>query len=256
MAILAAPAAAPHQRPMPARLPGSPRFLLVVGVAVLLHAALLAPMQFSVARVLVALPSMTVRMVAPPVAAAVNAQPSLADETVRQVAADTALSHDQPAPAPARVAPSPLANPVVPGRMAARSRAAPEAARAPPPQPDSAAAAKSSTLPPAPSYLAAGRLDPGPRPLHEIEPDYPPRAGKQQGVVVLRLLISEQGIVDNAAVVDASPAGFFEESALEAFGRARFSPGLLLGLPVKSQVTIEVEFTPINRGADVSGRTY
>ena len=104
--------------------------------------------------------------------------------------------------------------------------------------------------------MMSGKLDPGPRPLHDIEPVYPPRAGQQQGTVVLRLLINEQGIVDNVAVVRASPTGFFEESAMEAFGAARFSPGLLLGVPVKSQVTIEVDFTPINRGAGVSGRTY
>ena len=73
---------------------------------------------------------------------------------------------------------------------------------------------------------------------------------------MLRLLINERGLVDNAAVVRSEPRGFFEESALEAFNSARFSPGLLLGLPVKSQVTIEVEFMPINRGAGVSGRTY
>jgi len=111
-------------------------------------------------------------------------------------------------------------------------------------------------LPSAPNYLVGASLDPGPKPLHEIEPAYPARAGQQQGLVVLRLLINERGLVDNAAVVRSEPRGFFEESALEAFTSARFSPGLLFGLPVKSQVTIEVEFMPINRGAGVSGRTY
>ena len=111
-------------------------------------------------------------------------------------------------------------------------------------------------LPPAPSYLSAGALDPGPKPLSDINPDYPARAGQQQGVVVLRLLINEKGVVDNVAVVRASPAGYFEESALDAFGKALFSPGKLLGVTVKSQITIEVEFMPINRGATVSGRTY
>ena len=57
-------------------------------------------------------------------------------------------------------------------------------------------------------------------------------------------------------VVRASPVGFFEESALEAFGKALFSPGKMLGVAVKSQITVEVEFMPINRGATVSGRTY
>ena len=112
------------------------------------------------------------------------------------------------------------------------------------------------SLPPAPDYLAAGRLDPGPIPLEEIEPAYPEAAGLTRGIVVLRLLINERGQVDDVAVVRAAPRGLFEGSALAAFGDAKFSPGMMLGVPVKSQVTIEVEFTPINRGATVSGSSY
>ena len=75
-------------------------------------------------------------------------------------------------------------------------------------------------------------------------------------VVVLRLLISEKGAVDNVAVVRAEPRGIFEQAAIEAFSKARFAPGLAAGTPVKSQITVEVQFMPINRGARVSGRTY
>jgi periplasmic protein TonB len=110
-------------------------------------------------------------------------------------------------------------------------------------------------LPPAPAYFAGGKLDPGPRPLEDVDPTYPEEAQQQEGSVVLRLLINEAGIVDNAAVVRAYPAGLFERSALEAFGQAKFSPGKILGVAVKSQITIEVLFTPINRGK-VSGRSY
>ena len=111
-------------------------------------------------------------------------------------------------------------------------------------------------LPPAPAYLSGGKLDPGPRPLHDIEPVYPGEAHLREGSVVLRLLISAAGEVDDVAVVRSFPPGLFDASALIAFGQAKFSPGLMLGMPVKSQITIEVEFTPINRGATVSGRSY
>lgn len=111
-------------------------------------------------------------------------------------------------------------------------------------------------LPPAPAYLAGGRLDPGPRPLEDIDPAYPEEAQQQEGSVVLRLLINEAGTVDNVAIVRAYPVGLFDRSALEAFGKATFSPGKMLGVAVKSQITIEVMFTPINRGAKVSGRSY
>ena len=120
----------------------------------------------------------------------------------------------------------------------------------------SPAAAPDTTLPPAPDYALAGGLNPGPQPLDEIEPDYPDPIYLREGTVVLRLLIGDTGHVDNVAVVRSEPPGVFETAALEAFGKARFSPGMLGGLPVKSQITVEVHFMPINRGARVSGRTY
>ena len=108
----------------------------------------------------------------------------------------------------------------------------------------------------APDYLLGARLDPGPRPLGSIEPEYPDSAHLQEGKVVLRLLISDTGVVDDVAVVRAEPKGLFENAALDAFRIARFSPGMVLGSPVKSQITVEVEFLPINRGARISGRMY
>lgn len=111
-------------------------------------------------------------------------------------------------------------------------------------------------LPAAPDYLGGSQLDPGPRPLDDIEPVFPAHAGQQQGSVVLRILVDEAGAVDNVAVVRSFPPGLFDRSAVDAFAAARFSPGRVLGVPVKSQITVEVEFTPFNRGAAVSGRSY
>ena len=106
------------------------------------------------------------------------------------------------------------------------------------------------------AYLSASQLDPGPRPLDDIEPLFPAEAGQQQGHVVLRILVNEAGVVDDVAVVRSTPQGLFERSAIDAFAAARFSPGRRLGIPVKSQMTIEVDFIPFNRGAAVSGRGY
>ena len=155
-----------------------------------------------------------------------------------------ALRGDPLAPAPPVVAPPPAEVP---------SPTPPDATKTPPaetkPAPDKA-------LPAAPDYAFGVRLDPGPRPLEAIEPEYPDAVNLREGTVVLRLLISDTGHVDNVAVVRAEPRGVFEQAAIDAFTRARFSPGLAAGTPVKSQIMVEVNFVPINRGARVSGRTY
>ena len=111
-------------------------------------------------------------------------------------------------------------------------------------------------LPPAPSYVKSSELDPPPAPLNEITPEYPDAAGIREGFVVLRILINEQGRIDNLAIVRSFPKGVFDSSARTAFGSATFSPGMRFGIPVKSQLTIEVHFTPESRGGDVSGRGY
>lgn len=111
-------------------------------------------------------------------------------------------------------------------------------------------------LAPAPGYVNSAQLDPPPLLLGEIVLNYPETAGDQEGRVVLRLLINESGSVDELDVVRAKPAGFFEGAAVAAFRGARFSAGRSLGVPVKSQVYVEVEFLPFNRGAAVSGKGY
>lgn len=106
-----------------------------------------------------------------------------------------------------------------------------------------------------PEYRSS-ELNPPPVPISEINPEYPPPPEIREGVVVLRLLINMEGGVDKAIVIRSFPQGAFEESALSAFRDAHFSPGLFLGVPVQSQLDIEVEFMPTNRGAAVSGRGY
>lgn len=104
-------------------------------------------------------------------------------------------------------------------------------------------------------YRGSG-LEPGPVPLGDIDPEYPEAAGKRKGIVRLTLLVNEEGIVDEAIVVYSRPAAMFDEAAVKAFSQARFSPGKFMGIPVKSRLTVEVEFTPINRGGAVTGRGY
>ena len=108
----------------------------------------------------------------------------------------------------------------------------------------------------APVYRASAGLDPAPRPLDDIAPEFPAAAGTRGGTVVLRLLLSETGAIDKIEVVRSNPPGLFEAAALAAFGAARFSPGFLAGTPVPSQIMFEVEFAPQARDAGASSRTY
>lgn len=142
--------------------------------------------------------------------------------------------------------------------------ASPPAAPTPPRQSDSPVETTGQPTPDAPNasmqaalaagYRSATELDPPPRPLGDIDPEYPANAGLQSGTVVLRLLIGTGGTVDDVTVVSASLPGVFDASAIAAFGKALFAPGRYLGVPVKSQITIAVDYTPTNRGSAISGQ--
>ncbi len=240
--------------------------LAVVG----LHAALLTLRPGASSDNVVApsaAPVMAVRIVTSPAQAAAPALSHAATDTAspaqvvptvapapvepsRALAIDRALS-ERPRPRPATASTTPAAADATGRAAAAPADDLPAATTA-----TSASAGADAPLAAAPDYAFGVRLDPGPRPLTDIEPDYPDMKYLREGVVVLRLLISEKGGVDNVAVVRAEPRGIFEQAAIDAFSKAKFSPGLAAGTPVKSQITVEVQFMPINRGARVSGKTY
>ena len=166
------------------------------------------------------------------------------------------------APLPQDATPAPTAEPpaeATPGAgTAARQpdRRTPQVAAAGQASSASPSPAPAPAAPPASDYAVASRLDPGPQLLEDVEPVYPAEAGLAEGSVVLRLLIGKAGTVDEVIVVRSLPKGVFDRSAVAAFSAARFSPGRLLGVPVKSQLTIEVHFTPVDRGGNVSPPTY
>jgi protein TonB len=202
-------------------------------------------------------PVLTVRMIAAP-ALAVQPPPNDARPVQDSAPMPAPAPRELPQPSqPPRLATAPVPSAVVGPALPAEPAASPvptvataAAAPVPPAQPAPA------SLPAAPAYRGSAGLDVPPQPLNDIQPEYPATAGQQVGRVVLRVLIDEQGHVDNVAVVRAFPRGYFEAAAIEAFAKAQFSPGTSLGAPVKSQMMVEVDFTPFNRGATVSGRGY
>lgn len=104
------------------------------------------------------------------------------------------------------------------------------------------AAAARSGIPAATRYIPAEELDVRPLIRTAVQPVFPPDAPVASGRVVLRLLISEMGAVDESAVVRAAPPGVFDAAAMEAFAPARFTPGRKDGVAVKSALTVELRF--------------
>ena len=79
--------------------------------------------------------------------------------------------------------------------------------------------------------MTADVVDTPPTPSHRVQPDFPERArrGGIQGYVTLRIMIRADGSVDTVQVVDASPAGVFEEPAIASIKRWQFKPGIYQG---------------------------
>ena len=73
-------------------------------------------------------------------------------------------------------------------------------------------------------------------------PHYPPSAKNQRasGTVTVEVLLDEEGKVVEARAVEGHPA--LRQSAVEAARRARFSPTILSGRPVKVTGVITYRF--------------
>jgi len=95
-----------------------------------------------------------------------------------------------------------------------------------------------------PWYYPARYLHRHPSPLKPIWPDYPASAQDLSGRVTILLLINEEGKVDQYRIQEAAPDGVFEPAVIRAFTEARYAPGMIAGMAVKSQLLAEVSFTP------------
>jgi len=94
------------------------------------------------------------------------------------------------------------------------------------------------------AYYSAREVDVLPRALREIRPDYPPEADRRRlsGSVKLQIKLEADGRVSDIEVVESTPPGMFDESALAAFRQARFSPAQRNGRPVRARILIEVKY--------------
>ena len=87
-------------------------------------------------------------------------------------------------------------------------------------------------------------VDSPPRPTYQAPVEYPRSARSQgvQGYVVLSLLISAAGEIEKVQVLEAEPAGVFEQSAIEGVRNWRFEPAQYQGRNVKVWARQRVRF--------------
>lgn len=92
-------------------------------------------------------------------------------------------------------------------------------------------------------YLPKSALHVVPVPASEISIPFPKGiAGAVDATVVFDVYIDEAGIVRRVVPETEGVSPEFTEAAAKAFGNARFSPGLLDGVFVKSYIRVSVEF--------------
>ncbi len=92
--------------------------------------------------------------------------------------------------------------------------------------------------------FALGELDEPPRPIVQLRPQYPPQARlrQQEGFVTVEFIVNADGAVEDPIVMEATPPDLFDQAALRAVARWRFSPGIREGAAVAVRVRQRVEF--------------
>lgn len=93
------------------------------------------------------------------------------------------------------------------------------------------------------AYVVAGRLTSRPYAIDNIAVPYPPGALYAGPVTAQMLLfINEDGKVDDIRLIGPGMPDEFAAAAKSAFLQARFRPGFMGQVAVKSRMTVEVEF--------------
>ena len=114
---------------------------------------------------------------------------------------------------------------------------------APQPTPPVAAGPQARTIGGLSAY-DSDKLDQRPGITKRVMPEYPTRARRMnvEGQVMVQVVVDKQGMPRNGQIVRATPSGYFEDAALKAVRRMRFTPGRLKGQVVNTVVMIPFAF--------------
>ena len=100
-------------------------------------------------------------------------------------------------------------------------------------------------LPSPDRWFKRSELDTVATPVTAVKLEYPEAAKSRRAArIEVRLFIDERGIVRTAAIESPGPERAFDDAAVRAWHRVRFSPAMKDGGAVKSQQVIEVDFQP------------
>lgn len=93
-------------------------------------------------------------------------------------------------------------------------------------------------------FYKAKELDILPKPIGEVQLEYPPAINDQilSGTVRIEIFIDDDGDVVSIGVVDTTLPKVFEEAAIEAFRDMKFEPGIFEGKAVKTHIKMTVGF--------------
>lgn len=93
-------------------------------------------------------------------------------------------------------------------------------------------------------YYSSRELDVRPQIKVGVVPDYPSaaQANGTTGKVIVEVLINEEGNVDDVNIVRAAPSGYFEDAAIAAWRKAKFTAGMIGNARVRSKLVFEVNF--------------
>jgi TonB family protein len=105
-----------------------------------------------------------------------------------------------------------------------------------PTNPNSSAPTPSAATPPPDSTVLVA--------TKKIKPAYPPAAvpEKLQGQVIVRIVVDEDGDVENAEVISGNPV--LADAAVDAAKQWKFKPFIKNGRPVKAAVKLPFDFAP------------
>jgi len=98
---------------------------------------------------------------------------------------------------------------------------------------------------PTPAAVELSEVDEPPRIVKRVDPHFPPtRFGKKKGKIVLRFIVTKEGEVTEASVIESGLKGSFDKYALEAVKKWQFKPAIKDGKPVDVVIIAPLKFDP------------